>query len=177
MRVFFALLFDPTVKNHIYKEIFLLKNNTVDGKFSEKNNLHLTVEFIGDVDQEGLQVLKEILHSISFPAFEIQSTELGCFYNKSNKAILYLGIHPLTTLSELNTLLRSKLIEKGISFQDKAYSPHITLGRKVEFKEQFLLKTFNFPTMMMQFTKLSLMESININQSLVYRELDSVNFE
>lgn len=176
MRVFFALLFDTNVKNHISREIYLIKKSTVDGRFSEKNNLHLTIEFIGDVDQERLSVLKEALHSVKFMPFEVQSTELGCFYNKASKAILYMGVKPVSPLLDLNLQLREKLSEKEIDIQDKLFMPHITLGRKIEFKEQFLLKTFNFPTMMMKFFKLSLMESVSIDNNLVYRELDYVNF-
>ncbi|MBU0996516.1 MAG: RNA 2',3'-cyclic phosphodiesterase [Firmicutes bacterium] len=177
MRMFFALLLENHAKNFVFKEMGLIQKKCIDGRFTTKNNLHVTVEFIGETNELELIELQKVLHSISFDGFEVQTTGLGGFYNKASKAILYLGIKTTQALQELHLYLKEKLTEQSFVLQDKPFVPHITLARKVQFKEDFLLKTFEFPTMMLTFSKLSLMESINLDGELLYREIDHVNFK
>jgi 2'-5' RNA ligase len=176
MRVFFACLFKDTDNTLIYEEILNAKAFFPMGNYTLKENIHVTVEFIGDVDDTTLTELKTILHSFSYHKFSLEPLKLD-YFNKGNKQILFLGLKGDEPLLECNKLLRSYLRNCNISFQDKPYISHITLARNVQDVKE--LEKINMVNQNSKFliTKLSLMESLRIDDKLVYRELDYQLFE
>jgi 2'-5' RNA ligase len=175
--VFFACLFKDFDSSLIYEEIINARAFFPMGNYTLKENLHVTVEFIGDVDETTLSELKTILHSFSYRKFVLEPVKLDYFSNKSSKQILFLGLKRNEQLFECNKLLRSYLRNCNISFQDKPYISHITLARNV--KDIKNLDTINLQNQGSKFlmTKLSLMESLRIDDKLVYREIDYQLFE
>ncbi|MCS4454542.1 hypothetical protein JQ038_07195 [Clostridium botulinum] len=52
MRVFYAVTFYEEAKEKLIEYKNIVVNNSVKGRFTNKNNFHLTLEFIGEVDEK-----------------------------------------------------------------------------------------------------------------------------
>ncbi|ADL50636.1 RNA 2',3'-cyclic phosphodiesterase [Clostridium cellulovorans] len=136
MRVYIAIAFEDTVEDYFDKITSSIKEHCTEGSFTRKNNFHLTVRFIGEVDDSQIDRLKEVLDKsvLKITPFELLVNNLGVFKRK-NTNILWIGAEESPILSELHKELSILLQEYKIAFYDKRFMPHITLGRRVVFQE------------------------------------------
>ncbi|WP_297428076.1 RNA 2',3'-cyclic phosphodiesterase [Clostridium sp.] len=136
MRVYIAIDFEDIIKDYFDKTTSYIKNHCIEGSFTKKNNFHLTIRFIGEVDNLQISKIKEVLDmaALKINPFELLVNNLGIFKRKKTN-ILWIGIEENAVLSELHKGLSSQLKEWKIPFYDKLFMPHITLGRRVLFHE------------------------------------------
>lgn len=136
MRVYIAIDFEENIKNYFDKITSYIKNHCIEGSFTRKNNFHLTIRFIGEVDDFQIAKIKEVIDMVvlNLSPFELLVNDLGIFKRK-NTNILWIGIEQNHVLSELHKELSTLLKEWKIPFYDKLFMPHITLGRRVLFHE------------------------------------------
>ena len=101
-----------------------------------KNNFHLTVQFIGEVDDIQIAKIKEVIDMavLKISPFKLLVDNFGVFKRK-NTNILWIGIKENAVVSELYKELSTQLKQSNIPFYDKLFMPHITLGRRVLFHE------------------------------------------
>ena len=88
--------------------------------------------------------------------------------------IIWLGADPHPSLVLLAGNLASLLREKKLSFDDRPFKPHLTIGRQVRLKEDAgddLAALWHGPTIKAEIRMVSLMESTRVNDRLVYRSL------
>jgi len=90
VRCFIAITFSEEVDNEIVKAQKLIdKHWNITGKMTEEENLHLTLKFLGEIDSEKLERVKERLREIKFEGFEVHLGELGCFSYRGNPRIVW----------------------------------------------------------------------------------------
>ena len=71
MRVFIALDLNREAMNEIKRVQDIIRKKTlVTGKFTETENLHLTLKFLGEVEEKEVDIIKEKLREIKFCSFE-----------------------------------------------------------------------------------------------------------
>ncbi|HOB37355.1 MAG: RNA 2',3'-cyclic phosphodiesterase [Clostridiales bacterium] len=136
IRLFIAINFNEEVKAQINQIIDRVKSNSVQGRFVSEENIHLTLEFLGEVQEHRIGLIREIMDGLEFEPFTLGLTKIGCFRRPEGK-IYWLGVEDCHTLYEIQKALRQSLIEKGFKLENREYRPHITLGRKVILKEGF----------------------------------------
>lgn len=161
MRVYIAIDFDNSIKKYLKSISDNIKAYCPEGKFTELNNFHLTLRFIGEIDEIHIPKLKEILDiSLSnINTFSLKISNLGVFSRKKTN-ILWLGIEENAILSSLYENLSILLQKNKIPFYDKGFMPHITLGRKVSFIDSFDITSFSeFNKTNIIINKISLMQS------------------
>ena len=128
-RVFFALWPEPDVRASLYRETQYL-HRLLGGKPTHPDTLHLTLVFIGDLDNSRLQRLAEAAERVKGTSFEMTFDRVACWRHNN---IAHLGfIRPPETLFELVEQLSSNLKAAEISFDVRPYKPHITLIRKAD---------------------------------------------
>jgi len=114
--------------------------NWISGK-----NLHLTLSFMGEVDLQIIEELKEKLNDISkFKSFDIVINGTGSFPSINDPKVLWLDIKK--GRSELLNIQES--IENiTLSFKEnkkqEKFIPHITIGRIKKLNKNFNLSTFS----------------------------------
>lgn len=125
MRCFIAVDIPDSLKEKIaviQKEIDL-----PELKLVEKENLHITIKFLGEIDDEKVEGVKDILNSIDFPKFKIKLKGVGCFPNEKYIRVIWIGC-----LSNAFVAL-AKYIGNSLStigFQKETnYIPHLTIAR------------------------------------------------
>lgn len=133
MRVYIAIDFENQVKDYFDKITCYIKDHCIEGSFTRKNNFHMTIRFIGEVDEVQVDKLKGVLDKVvlNINSFELRLGDLGIFSRKKTN-ILWIGLEENPVLSQLHKELTTVLKEEKIRFYDKLFMPHVTLGRRVE---------------------------------------------
>ena len=99
----------------------------------ETANLHVTLMFLGDVDARELVPLCKIVQKVadSAPLFGLRLRGVGAFPNGRRPKTVYAGIGDgAAELRAIHAALQAPLLELGVTRQEeRAYTPHLTLGR------------------------------------------------
>lgn len=170
MRLFFAINFDDKVKNSIYNVIEELKNTSLQGNFTHRENIHLTVIFIGETGN--IESVKKTLDNISANPFNITLSGLGIF-RRDGGDIYWIGVEQNEKLTDIYNQLFKELTHEGFFIEKRDYKPHLTLARKVIIDKSFNKNEFSrkIPHMVMEVNKISLMKSETVNGRLTYTEI------
>ncbi len=136
MRLFIAINFKESEKNQIQDIIKEINKDSIKGRFVKNEHMHLTLEFLGEVPEEKVPVIKDTIEQVTFEPFTMNLSKLG-YFKRRDGDIYWLGIKHNETLFEIQGKLHELLIKQGFKLEDRPYKPHITIGRKVKMKENF----------------------------------------
>lgn len=91
MRTFIAIEIPEKIKREIEK----IQNQLpeFDGKLTKRENLHLTLKFLGEVDEEKIEKVKEKLKEIKYKGFEAKLDKIGFLITGNHKFILMNLLH------------------------------------------------------------------------------------
>ena len=180
MRVFIAIELTDEVKAYLSNIQEATKKNSRGGNFSHRQNLHLTVRFIGEVSEEMLNSIKEAISAAikELESFDLYTDGLGVFSRKS-KVILWTGVKGnAEKLQGLYNVMEKHLCRIGLPNEEKDYNPHLTLGREIILSTvlEEIEKELKLEDKRIVVNKLSLMESCRENGRLVYRPIFVASF-
>lgn len=173
MRVFYAIKFNEEIKDKIFKIENNLKDHSLSGNYTLKDNLHLTLRFIGEVENEELNLLIKALNYINSETFQIEANRIGEFVRGSS-SILWLGINKSIELNNLYKNLELILQEYGWQKESREFTPHITIGRKIK---GIKIKDISFESIIIEVDNITLMESKRENGVLKYIPIQTINFK
>lgn len=167
IRTFIAVNLNPEIREHLAS----LQNNLnipeTKIKWVEKNNLHLTIKFLGYILPKQIELIKSSLKEITSrynPFSIILSSDIGVFPTYKVPRIIWVGIKKgANELKELYNSIENNLSDKGFPREDKDFSSHITIGR-VKFirdKTNFIqiLKRIKVNNLSQEINSIDLMES------------------
>ncbi|NLN15233.1 MAG: RNA 2',3'-cyclic phosphodiesterase [Tissierellia bacterium] len=173
MRLFIAINFNHDVKDKIDRIKTLVEKNARQGRFVHRDNLHLTLEFLGEIPEERIGDIQDAMDKLSHNPFNLKLKNLG-FFKRMDGHIYWLGIQDSEELMTLQSNLHKLLLEKGFKLENRKYRPHITLGRRVK------LRSFNqeevnrlLDKIQIEVKSVDLMESKHIEGKLVYEVIYS----
>lgn len=137
MRLFLAI----DIPDEIKEKIIAIQNqmkNEIPANYVERENLHITLKFIGEVKE--IEML-DPLHEIGFEPFKISLSQVGVFPNEEYIRVIWIGIDK--GADQINRLHQN--IESKIPFErSEKYHPHITIARvrsKIHNRSKKLLNT------------------------------------
>jgi RNA 2',3'-cyclic 3'-phosphodiesterase len=125
-RVFFALWPDDGVRDALYREAQSLHRDC-GGRVTHRENVHLTLVFVGDVAVERLAELKVVAGTVRGSPFELVLDQFG--YWRHNRIVWASLLSVPEALRELVGSLESRLQHAGFEFDQRPYAPHLTLLR------------------------------------------------
>jgi 2'-5' RNA ligase len=181
MRLFTAVLFDEKINEALFDSVEKLHRSSASGSFTMKENLHLTVNFIGETQrvEEVKQAMKLATDKVRAESFALSMGGLGKF--KRNEGDIYwIGVEKDTMLWRIQREMGKELREAGFfDVDDKEYRPHLTLGRRVKVQKDFDVKVFEerILPMKMNVDRISLMKSERVQGKLVYTEIYHVKID
>ncbi len=168
MRVFYAVTFQEKTKDTLKEIKDIVKKNSKKGRFADYKNYHITLEFIGDVDDEKLKKLKDLLKELkTFPKV-LNFDKIGNF-NRPGGDIVWLGIEDNPNLNKLNEELKNLLESKGFDTDKRKFTPHLTIGRKVEMETSY--ESIHLHAINAKVESIALMESKRVKGKLVYEPI------
>ena len=160
MRLFIAIELSDEMKKSIGGTLHALKQKGVKGSYVPLQNLHLTLAFIGEV--EDARAVKDALAGISFKPFKLSLSEMGSFGD-----LLWVGMKGNQGLAALAKSVRDALDAAGIDYDRKKFVPHITIIRKASGS----YKQAPAPKGEMMVKKISLMKTTFKDGKPVYSEV------
>jgi RNA 2',3'-cyclic 3'-phosphodiesterase len=98
-------------------------------KWVAKDQLHLTLRFIGDADDGLLADVSEILHDVNASGFSLTLKGVGYFPPRRKPNVLWAGIEPSEPLAFLRDSIEKLLGELGLPPEGRKFHPHVTLAR------------------------------------------------
>lgn len=91
-------------------------------------NYHLTLRFLGEVDEGTAQDVGEALDHVTGPAFPLALSGLGSFGKGHKQHALWAGVTDSDPLLHLQARIESALVRSGQPAEQRKYSPHVTLA-------------------------------------------------
>ena len=138
MRTFIAIELEEETKAQLAEVQAEAEKLCRRGNYTPKENFHLTLHFLGEVQEEDLDYLHEAIYETARRnrPFTMTIDKIG-FFPRGNKGILWAGIERSNHLQRLFSTLEKSLEQQGFARERKGLSPHITLGREVEPQRNF----------------------------------------
>lgn len=139
MRVFIAVPFPDNLKEQfieMQREAASLGNI----KPVECENMHLTLKFLGEVDERKVAEISNVLQSINLQSFHLSIKGLGVFPNRNYVRVLWAGVDAgRKEFMELQASVDEKISKLGFP-KEREYIPHLTIARikHLQKKEEFL---------------------------------------
>jgi 2'-5' RNA ligase len=130
MRLFFGIELENDIRNYIHNVIQELNINYNGIKWVEKENLHITLEFLGETDINDMNNIIESIEKISFPTFNIDLNSIGGFPYLDKARVLWIGLkeHKIELMNLYKKLhFTCKNVKSNLS--DRPYHPHVTIAR------------------------------------------------
>jgi 2'-5' RNA ligase len=132
IRSFIAIPLSPEVTRATIRLIERLRQPDDGIKWVPTDNLHLTLKFLGEVDNTELPGVCNALRDIcdEFEPFELTFGGTGGLPNIERPRVLYAGVEDLSnSLTEIVAQMERDLAELGFKPEARDYTPHLTLGR------------------------------------------------
>ncbi len=172
MRTFIAINLPEKIKDKISETTKEFLDKGI--KKVRKQNLHLTLKFLGDVDEKKLEEIKQTLKTVNYVKFEISLKNIGFFPNKEFIKVVWIGIEKRRNeVIGLQKQIDQKLEKCGFR-PEINYEPHLTIARvkSIKDKKEFLdkIKEIKFKDNF-SVSKFELMESNLSPSGPVYKEL------
>jgi 2'-5' RNA ligase len=100
-------------------------------KWVEIFNMHITLFFVGDTDEEMIQKISFNLYDLlnSKESFILKGKGVGVFKNLNNPRVLWMGIEESEYLQHLKLAIDQMMKKLGFEIEIRKFKPHLTLGR------------------------------------------------
>lgn len=168
MRLFIAIPFTEEFKGELIRVQNEMRANGVRGNFSRSENLHVTVAFLGDVEDPAPAL--KALQSVPVPALTLKSGRLGNFGE-----LLWIGLQKNPALEQYVVDVRRALDDAGVEYDRKKFRPHITLVRRADWPYALSVSDLaEAPRASMDAERVCLMKSERINGKLTYTVVGEV---
>jgi 2'-5' RNA ligase len=130
IRAFVAVDIDSAVTARIAAAIELLKPRIPGIRWVAPQSIHLTLKFLGNIDESGIEAIGAALRSRLrlFRPFSISVKGLGVFPGPRRARVLWVGL-PGARLQTLASGIESALQPLGFAPESRPFSPHLTIGR------------------------------------------------
>lgn len=125
IRLFVALPVPSDVRNVLTG----LQNGLPGARWTDPENFHLTLRFIGEVDYGLGEDLAHLLMRIDAPGFDVTVDDLGWFGNKRRPSALIANVRKDDGLMHLQKKVESVAVRCGLKPESRKFHPHITLAR------------------------------------------------
>lgn len=145
MRAFVGIEFSTELKNEIHEVQEKLKPFAQNGRWKHTDNFHLTLCFLGEIDEQQVSEINGILADIApkHQPFTLGIEKLGTFGQGTFNPdiglmpirVLWLGIEGgEKALRALQSDIEEKLETLGFPPDPRGYNPHVTLAQSLKIK-------------------------------------------
>lgn len=109
-----------------------LRESGADVRWESPDKFHATIKFLGAVDPSVLPAVMAETRSVcgKYRPIGVSYRGLGAFPNERRPRVFWIGVvNDDGSLSSLKSALDTALIPYGFPVEERAFTPHITLGR------------------------------------------------
>jgi len=169
MRLFFAFELDEPTRNALQTRLLPVKRQ-VPARWTRPENLHLTLQFLGEQPPAAVSGLTEALDRAAADtgSFPVSFSGFGTF--RAASGLLWVGVTSGPEPARLVRQLRRQLLAQGFPAEERPWQPHLTVAREVRLAGTSLPPWPSDP-ICSRIGSVSLMESVRLDGRLAYRPL------
>ncbi|MCA0317899.1 MAG: RNA 2',3'-cyclic phosphodiesterase [Proteobacteria bacterium] len=123
-RIFTGLEVPETMADDLSK----LRGGLMSARWIEPEDYHLTLRFIGDVDERTANEIADLLYAVKKRSIEVTLTGLGAFGGDRPRS-LYVSVKQTQPLLELQAEHERIMRRVGMPPETRKFVPHVTLAR------------------------------------------------
>jgi len=142
-----------------------LRASGIKGRFLDPANLHMTLAFVGEWQED----ITPVLPQVSRP-FPVALSHLGIF---PEAKVIWAGVEASEALDCLARRVRDNLSGHGIPFDPRAFNPHITLARKPLVPDGLAFSDIEVPPAVMRVSEVCLYRSDHGERGMEYTVIGS----
>lgn len=99
-------------------------------RWTQPANAHMTLKFLGSVNDDTVPEIQSALRSIAFPPFLFRAGGCGCFPNSHKPRVIWAGTSKgAKACAQLAEAINDALIPVGFEPDERQFKCHLTLGR------------------------------------------------
>lgn len=169
LRLFVGIEFPPELK----LRLSLLQSGVAAAKWVDPGNFHLTLRFIGEVDEATAADVDEALSRLKARPFSLQLAGTGTFGGDKPRQ-LWVGVEREPALATLQGKIEQALMRAGLPPEPRKFAPHVTLARLREPRradiQLFLADHAQFRAEPLRVDRFSLIASYPTKAGSVYED-------
>ena len=172
MRIFIGIPLSDKLKEFIIRIQRELEDNCKKGRFTKIENIHITLNFIGELSENKVQEIEKIINKIvgELNEFYIVVKGIGVFEN-NNKRLYFAKVQNNEQLISLQMQLSNELSKIGLYPERRAYKPHLTLGRNVELVSGYDTEYMEENYFQEELKEVTIFESVFLKNGVEYTEI------
>jgi len=130
MRLFVGIELPENIKKEIEEIEKELKKKVKEAKVVKRENLHITLKFLGEVKEEKIVAIDEKLKEVSesFIPFNVWVGKIGNFPEGKKMRVLWVGVESNGILNKINFKIEKVLSTIGFK-EENRFKEHITIAR------------------------------------------------
>lgn len=174
MRIFIALNIPDKTRDNLERSASQFKDLATGGSFTKKENYHITLHFLGNVEESDLIYVQSAMDGIRhLPAPKLSISQFAVLRASD---IVCARFNKSAALLLLHEALGGYLEKAGFNVEHRAYRPHVTMIRKYAFNLPFSEVTKNVTVYNKPFDapEVVLYESVFTPDGVTYRPLYKV---
>ena len=117
------------IPSDVGQSLATLRGGLPGARWIDPENYHVTLRFIGDVDDTIAREVASMLGRVRREAFELRVDDLKSFGGRKPRAIVA-ALGPAQALMELQAEHERLLQRVGLEPEGRKFTPHVTLARK-----------------------------------------------
>ncbi|MFB6363177.1 RNA 2',3'-cyclic phosphodiesterase [Paenibacillus elgii] len=132
-RLFVAVPAPPSVISSAESLVLRLKDRLAFARWVHPQDLHLTLQFLGDVARNRSDRIAQAVEQAAAGAapFSLHFQGLGVFGKPSAPSVLWAGVQgEVEKLGQLQRRIEDAMTTLGFAAENRPYKPHLTLARK-----------------------------------------------
>ena len=132
IRTFIAVETSPAVRRRAVDLQDKLRASEVKASWTHPENMHLTLQFLGDVDETLVPEVCRRVESAAAPfaPFQIEFSQVGAFPALERPRTVWIGVDQGSQqLVDLQFAVQESLVEMRFPRERRTYKPHLTMGR------------------------------------------------
>ena len=130
MRLFIAIDIPEDLKEKLSRVVTRLKKFNLDAKWVNSANIHMTLKFLGEVAEEQLDKIKNIISVTAgnFGRLELSTGKFGFFPNETSPRVFFISTDKEEILKNISFQLEDQLESLGFPKEGR-FKSHLTIAR------------------------------------------------
>jgi len=180
MRCFLAVDIPEHIKKSILKATQNLRKDLIGIKWVEPHNLHITIKFLGEVEDKNALALAETLEKrlLNSGTFVLKLKNFGFFPDLKRPRVFWVGVEDRgENLKKLWKEIENIVPKYGISRDNRTFTPHLTLARikkPIKIEKSGLESLKNFETPEFKIDTLIFYKSVLTSKGPIYTKIKEI---
>ena len=178
VRVFIAIDLPVAIRGELAKAQESLRGTRARLTFVDPGIIHITLKFLGEIEERRIPELVEAMRSVKFSPYELSIRSVSA-NNRYRPRVIWGVAEDAGKSAVLNSLIENALEPLGIEREERPFTPHATVARVREFHPSLsgrLEALREFPCGCCRIDRIKLKKSTLTPQGPVYEDIAEVRF-